>query len=229
MSLQQSRKRPTQYLWPAALALLLLAGCAARPAELGESLRLFPSPAAQGGDKLPADPTPPPDPTPLSEPAPEPTAPPLEQPVELARFGTPIHDWNENRINNIRLACRAVEGHIIESDQTFSFNETVGRRTPERGYLESIIFVGEERELEVGGGICQLSTTLYNAALLAGLEVTEHHVHSQPVTYIEQGMDATVYYGSLDLRFYNNSGHPLQLSTLMEEGVLTVSITAMPG
>ncbi|NLT57804.1 MAG: VanW family protein [Clostridiales bacterium] len=149
-------------------------------------------------------------------------------PVEVARFVTGIHDWSRGRLKNIRLACARVEGHVIGAGETFSFNEVVGPRTAALGYQEAIVFRGQEKVMEIGGGICQLSTNLYNAALQAGLPILERHVHSQPVDYVPEGEDATVYYGNLDLKFVNNGDLPLQLSTLLQDGELAVSITALP-
>ncbi len=148
-------------------------------------------------------------------------------PMELSRYSTGIYDYTPGRLKNLEIACKAVEGYVIEPGAEFSFNEVVGPRTPEKGYMEATIFIGEEHEKQYGGGICQLSTTLYQAALAAGFEITERHEHSLPVDYIEDGMDATIYYGSLDFRFINTSQYPVVLSAMLADDMVTVSMTAI--
>jgi vancomycin resistance protein YoaR len=160
-------------------------------------------------------------------PAPTDETPTITYVAELGRSTTGIFDYSRNRMNNIKLACRSINGAIVQPGCEFSFNKTVGPRTPKRGYKEAIIFVGQEKEKAYGGGICQLSTTIYQAALKAGMKITERHVHSLPVDYAKKGADATVYYGSLDLRFVNTSEWPVQLSTLLDGSGLSVAITAI--
>ncbi|HWP80904.1 MAG TPA: VanW family protein [Candidatus Acidoferrum sp.] len=148
-------------------------------------------------------------------------------PLELGRATTGIFDYSKGRMNNIKLASRAINGCVVQPGGEFSFNKTVGPRTPKRGYKEAIIFVGKEKVKAYGGGICQLSTTIYQTALKAGMQITERHVHSLPVDYAKKGTDATVYYGSLDLRFVNTTAWPVQLSTLLDASGLSVAITAI--
>ncbi|KJS81041.1 MAG: hypothetical protein JM58_18070 [Peptococcaceae bacterium BICA1-8] len=112
---------------------------------------------------------------------------------------------NQNRTENIRLACEAMKNLLIPSGAIFSFNETVGPREVERGYLMAMIILGGEFSPGLGGGICQVSSTLYNTVLLAGLEVIERHPHSLKIDYVPLGKDATVTYGLKDFRFKNNT------------------------
>jgi vancomycin resistance protein YoaR len=111
-------------------------------------------------------------------------------------------------------ACRAgqyLNGKVIAAGEIFSFNAAVGPRIKTRGFIPGIIFVGSTKVPETGGGVCRTATLLHNAVMAAGLEVVERHRHSQPVTYVPPGKDATVYYGSLDYRFRNNGLFPVRL------------------
>jgi vancomycin resistance protein YoaR len=106
----------------------------------------------------------------------------------------------------------------------FSFNQIVGRRTVEAGYKEAPVFVNGRVDSGVGGGICQVSTTLYNSILLAGLKVVERRNHSLPVHYMSIGRDATVSYGTTDLQFQNPFDHPIAISRRLERGRITITV-----
>jgi len=148
--------------------------------------------------------------------------------VEIANFNTPLLDKQPSRIKNIQLALSSINGYILNPNEEFSFNKVVGNRTQERGYVvaPAIIKKDDDYEMgyEVGGGVCQISTTLYNAALNCGLKITERHEHSKPIPYVEEGKDATVSYGAVDLRFVNNRSHPIKLSAYIEGDCLYVAI-----
>lgn len=116
---------------------------------------------------------------------------------------------SSNRINNISLALSSINGYILRPGEEFSFNSAVGQRTAERGYKMAAAYSGGEVTEELGGGICQVSTTLFNAAVKADLEITERKAHSMPVSYVDKGKDATVSWGSQDLRFKNNTDAPV--------------------
>ena len=110
------------------------------------------------------------------------------------------------------LACEEIDGTVLQPGEVFSFNGTVGERTAEKGYKEGIIYAdGGSSESEVGGGICQVSSTLYAAVEKAGLEIVERHSHSLKVTYIPKGMDATVDWGNKDFKFANNTGEAIYI------------------
>ena len=131
---------------------------------------------------------------------------PTKQELVLAEFSTKIHNKAEERQNNITITCRALNGKEIKPGETFSFCNTVGEATTSKGYKEAEIYVDGEKKQGLGGGNCQVSTTIYNAVLqIPELEVVERHAHSNHVTYIEEGKDAAVAYGSYDLKFKNNS------------------------
>jgi hypothetical protein len=193
------------------LFLLLLVSCSGA-SNSGNQKQTAPinPPTAQDVQPAPVTipepiPTPVPAPVPEPEPEPEPISPfPLT-------FETPIHDHDESRIKNIKIAAKALTGYVLKKGEEFSFNTVVGERTTEKGYEEATIFVSGEKVDGVGGGICQISSTLYNLALLSKFEITERHVHQLPVTYVEKGKDATVAFGSLDLRFVNNSAFDVKL------------------
>ena len=121
----------------------------------------------------------------------------------LSSFTTYFNEGNAPRVHNIRLAAQALSGTVLAAGESFSFNAGTGARTAERGYREAPIIREGEYIPGVGGGVCQVSTTLYNAALLAGLTVTEHHAHSLPVGYVEPSFDAMVSGRSCDLKLKN--------------------------
>ena len=131
---------------------------------------------------------------------------------------------NENRTKNIERASNKLHRRVVAPGKRFSFNRSVGNRTARRGYLPAPVLFQDKRSIQIGGGICQVSSTLYNAVLLAGLEVTERHRHSSPITYLPIGLDATVVYGYRDLKFKNPNPFPVLISTSISEETLTISI-----
>ena len=115
------------------------------------------------------------------------------------------------RSQNIELAAKAIDGMVLKPGQAFSFNTVVGKRTLQRGYTWAPVIVGDELRPGVGGGICQVASTLYAAALHAAMKITERWAHGRPSSYIRMGLDATVSYPSKDLRFVNNLPYPVIL------------------
>lgn len=142
--------------------------------------------------------------------------------VKAMEFSTAFDPSLADRTHNIKLAAQAVSGNIISPGEIFSFNETVGERTEEKGYKEAQIFLDNQIVLGLGGGICQLSSTIYNLALLSDLEIVERVSHSLPVDYVPLGRDATINFGSIDFKFKNNSNGFLMLFTEIEGNVLRV-------
>ncbi len=128
----------------------------------------------------------------------------------LARFATRFAN-DPDRVNNIRLASAALSGRLLPPGAEFSFNQTVGPRDPSRGYRKAPVLIGYELIPGDGGGVCQVSSTLYNAALLAGMEIVARTNHSRPVPYLAPGRDAAVDYGLIDLRLRNTSGHHIYI------------------
>ncbi|MEW6522149.1 MAG: VanW family protein [Bacillota bacterium] len=126
----------------------------------------------------------------------------------LGAYATIIAGTPERR-SNIRLAASLLDNTLLYPGQAFSFNFAIGPVTESRGFQEAPVIVGEELVPGVGGGICQVSTTLFNAAVAAGLAVLERHGHSQPVSYVPEGRDATVAQYYKDLKLRNTTGRPV--------------------
>lgn len=146
----------------------------------------------------------------------------LKQSVTLLAEGKNAIDKHSTaeRTDNIRLAMSKINGYVLEKGKTFSFNKVVGNRNLENGYKTALGYVSGEMVEVIGGGVCQVSTTLYSAALCAGLTITEREPHSMPVSYIELGQDATVNYmrgHMIDLKFKNETGYPIYITAGVEE------------
>lgn len=128
------------------------------------------------------------------------------------------HNTNENRNNNLRLLCEALDGMILQPGEEFSYNEALGERTAERGYLPAPAYSGDRLVDSIGGGVCQGSTTLYNCVLLADLEVVERLCHGARVSYVPLGLDATVNWGTTDFKFRNSANFPIMIRAEVSEG-----------
>lgn len=142
----------------------------------------------------------------------------------LGTYTTRFGVWDEPRTNNIKLATKSIDYKIVKSGETFSFNQTVGDRTIEKGYQESTVFVYDQKAKGVGGGVCQVSTTLYNAALYSDMEIVERHTHKREIYYAPNDRDATVDYKTLDFKFKNNYSFDVQIRAYTYEDKLTVEI-----
>ena len=130
-----------------------------------------------------------------------------------ADFFTDISTSSTDRKHNIKNALYSLNKIEVAPNEVFSFNNTVGRRTAENGYRQAKIIVNNEFVDGIGGGVCQVSSTLYNSALLAGLEIVEANKHSKQVSYVKSGFDAMVNFGSSDLKFKNNTSEKLTIIT----------------
>lgn len=155
----------------------------------------------------------------------------------LSRFTTDLaHGYygavRRNRTHNVRLAARKFDGTILRPGEVFSFNKWVGPRLARYGYRLAPVFTlidgANEIRDEVGGGICQCATTVYNAALLANLQILERQPHSKIVHYAKAGRDATVYFGLSDLRFRNTLSHPVALFARVKGYKFTVTLVGYP-
>lgn len=148
--------------------------------------------------------------------------------VEISSFSTTLLDSQANRVDNIEIAANSINCEKIMPGEEFSFNGVLGKRTGAKGYKKAPIIIktedGPKKGYGVGGGICQLSTTIYNAALKANLEITERHSHSKKVNYVPEGKDATVAYGSMDFKFKNNRQYPIIIKVELSNKTLTVKI-----
>lgn len=134
------------------------------------------------------------------------------------------------RNGNIKLAADAVNGVVLNPGEEFSFNRATGERTKAKGYQDAPTISGNQLVDAPGGGVCQVSTTIYNAALLSGMEIVERHHHTWPMSYVAVGLDATVDYGTKDLRLKNNTGQPVYLVFRVDEGkmIITAEFYGMP-
>jgi vancomycin resistance protein YoaR len=128
------------------------------------------------------------------------------------------------RINNVKLSAATINGYVMNSGDVFSYNEAVGQRTAARGYEAAPAYIRGETVDEIGGGICQTSSTLYLACLLGDLEITERYAHRYVPAYIPWGMDATVSWGGPDYKFTNNTDYPIKIVTEYSKNYLTVRI-----
>ena len=134
------------------------------------------------------------------------------------------HTNNANRNTNLKLACKAINGKLIRPGETFSYNETLGKRTAEKGYKAAGAYVSGKTVETIGGGICQVSSTLYYACLKADLQIVERTAHSYMVSYMPYGMDATVSWGSLDYKFKNNTDYPIRIEAWVADGQVHVKL-----
>lgn len=142
----------------------------------------------------------------------------------LASYSTRYSLADKNRSENIRLATSKINGIVLGPGDEFSFNKIVGARTANEGYKKAHVYVKGRIVEGIAGGICQVSTTLYNAVLLADLQVTSRTNHMMIVPYVQPGRDATVSYGSIDFRFRNNYKSPIKLLASVSGGILTVKV-----
>ena len=129
----------------------------------------------------------------------------------IATYTTDASTSSSARLHNIRLALSTINGTCVEPGEVFSFNGVVGERTKAAGYRPAPAYSRMETVMEYGGGICQVSSTLYAAVEKAGLEIVERHSHSLKVTYIPKGMDATVDWGNKDFKFANNTSEAIYI------------------
>lgn len=131
---------------------------------------------------------------------------------------------SSNRVNNIVLAAQKINGKVLNPGESFSYNGTVGQRTAAAGFKEAGAYLEGKVVQEIGGGICQVSSTLYNAALLANLKITSRTNHYFPVSYLPDGLDATVSWQSPDFRFVNNTAYPIKILASTNTSSMTLNI-----
>lgn len=144
----------------------------------------------------------------------------------IGYYVTYFNSRNKFRFNNIRLATQAINNYVVQPNETFSFNRVVGVRTRGRGYLPAKVIVRGEFSEGIGGGICQISSTLFNAVDRAGLTIVQRYSHSRSVPYVPPGRDATVNWGGPDFSFKNNYNQPILIRAQALPGRIYVSITS---
>lgn len=146
--------------------------------------------------------------------------------LEFINSYTTNFDSSKNdRIYNIKLASKKINGIIIESGEIFSFNNIVGAMGAKQGFKKAVTFVQGKEVEDYGGGICQVSTTIFNAVKSLGVEILEQHHHSHEVPYVKKGEDAAISYGSEDFKFKNLNSYPLQINIKVKKSSLSVSVS----
>ena len=142
----------------------------------------------------------------------------------LATYKTTYNASNKDRSTNLEIAARNINGTILLPGEEFSYNKVVGERTYANGFKDAHVFSGGKVVDGLGGGICQISSTLYNAVLMANLEVTERKNHMMYPEYVKPSLDATVVWGSIDFRFKNNRETPIKIVATVKNGIATTTI-----
>ena len=148
---------------------------------------------------------------------------------QLSTFSTKIYSKDSARQNNIKITCNTLNNTTVKNGASFSFCDTVGKATSTKGYQEADVFDHNGNKTKgLGGGNCQVSSTLYNAVLaVSSLKVTERHEHSNDVPYVKDGKDAAVAYGSYDLKFVNNTGNDIKIKASTDGSSVTISINSI--
>lgn len=141
---------------------------------------------------------------------------------KIIQFSTSLGNSSEGRIHNVSAAAQAVNGLILPPNGTFDYEKVIRKAEEDYGFREAPVIVNGQLTPGIGGGICQVSSTVYNAALLTGLDIVERRNHSLPVKYLPKGLDATFASGSINFRFKNNTGKSLLILAKVEGGRLTV-------
>lgn len=145
-------------------------------------------------------------------------------PDQLATTTTRYDATATDRTTNLKIACQKINGKVILAGETFSYNQTLGARTAAAGYKNAKVYEAGQVVDGIGGGICQISSTLYNSALKANLQIVERTNHQFVTSYLPAGMDATVVYGAIDFKFKNTRQYPVKIVASCQSGIATVSI-----
>jgi len=148
-------------------------------------------------------------------------------PYLISSFSTKYDASNRNRSTNLEIAARKINGKVLMPGEEFSFNKVVGKRTVEEGYKDAKIYADGGVVDGLAGGICQISSTLYNSVLLANLQITERRNHSFTTSYLPAGKDATVVWGTTDFRFRNSRSYPIKIEAKVSNGVAEFKIHGM--
>lgn len=142
----------------------------------------------------------------------------------LASYRTAYSGWQTERNTNLRLACEAINGTVLMPGESFSFNDTLGERTADKGYQGAPAYAGGEVVTSLGGGICQVASTLYYCTLLSDMEILERDCHMFAASYLPLGMDATIAWGYIDFRFRNTTEYPLRIEAFTEDDHVNVRL-----
>jgi vancomycin resistance protein VanW len=144
--------------------------------------------------------------------------------VCIGRFSTELRGRTRSQAFNARLSLRSLDGAVVPAKAVFSFNATVGTWSRDVGYRKAPVSFNGQLVRSWGGGVCQTSSTLYNAALLAGMEVVERHPHHHAPGYVPPGRDAAVAFNGIDLRFRNPNDFPVRIEAEWEGDRLTIAL-----
>ena len=148
--------------------------------------------------------------------------------IEIYSYSSPLKSKAAGRLNNIRITCSALNGTVFSKGETFSFCNTLGPSTAEKGYEKADVIVDGKTIQALGGGNCQVSSTLYNAVLaIPELEVVERHEHGKDVSYVPDGKDAAVSYGSVDFKFKNNYSTDIKMYFSSDDENVTVRLVKL--
>ncbi|MBN9654292.1 VanW family protein [Halobacillus sp. GSS1] len=143
---------------------------------------------------------------------------------QIGQYVTYFNKNNQERSHNIRLAAEALDSHVVFPGEVFSFNKVVGKRTMEKGYKKAPVIVKGEVSEGIGGGICQLSSTLFNSVDKAGVKIMERYSHSKRVPYVPEGRDATVSWYGPDFTFKNPYNQPILIRSKVYGGQMIVKV-----
>jgi len=143
---------------------------------------------------------------------------------KIGRYETYFNEYNKERNKNIKLAAEAINNFVLFPGEVFSFNQVVGKRTVEKGYKSAPVIINGKFSEDIGGGICQVSSTLFNAMDNAGIEVISRYSHSRDVSYVPEGRDATVSWDGPDLVFKNSYNQPILIQANTLENKLIIEI-----
>jgi vancomycin resistance protein YoaR len=150
------------------------------------------------------------------------------EPVIIASFAASVEDQDADVKHNITLACNRLNGYVIQPSAIFSFNEIIGEGNAKAGYKNGRVFYKDEVVYEPGGGLCEVSSTVFNAMLMAGFNITERHRHIKPVGYVPIGLDATIKYGKKDLRMKNPYKQPVVVRASMNDKNIVIALEGEP-
>ena len=148
--------------------------------------------------------------------------------TKVAGAITELGDSSSNRTHNVALMAEILDNRLVMPGETFSFNDAVGPRSPERGFLEGLAVVDGLLIPSIGGGVCQVATTLYDAAFAMGLQIVERRNHGFYISHYGLGMDATVAWPDLDLKFNNNTSHPILIRATSDASTMLVNLYSAP-
>lgn len=143
---------------------------------------------------------------------------------QIGQYTTYFNHRKKGRVQNIMLATEAINNHVVFPGESFSFNQVVGQRTFEKGYLPAPVIIKGRVYQDFGGGICQVSSTLFNAVDRAGVQILQRYSHSRRVPYVPPGRDAQVSWYGADFRFKNNHNQPILIQAKVYGGALSITI-----